>query len=82
MNPPSLETDTDLERFRRFRPGGTLWRIPNAKFLSEEEVGGMFNIPKSVKFTKMENPSDPICKEEVVVNLYQLACRLLYLRAS
>ncbi|KAI3837620.1 hypothetical protein MKX03_029745 [Papaver bracteatum] len=34
----------------------------------------MFNIPKSVKFTKMMNPTDPVCKDEVVVNLYQLAC--------
>lgn len=76
MNPPSLGTDTDLERFRRFRPGGTLSSIPNAKFLSEVEVRGMFNIPKSVKFTKMENLTDPICKDEVVVNLYQLACGL------
>ncbi|KAI3847533.1 hypothetical protein MKX03_013752 [Papaver bracteatum] len=34
----------------------------------------MFNIPKSVKFTKMKNPTDPVRNDEVVVNLYQLAC--------
>ncbi|KAI3837549.1 hypothetical protein MKW98_011468 [Papaver atlanticum] len=74
MNPPSSEIDADLERFRRFHPDGTLPCVPNAKNLSDEEVRGMFNIPKSVKFTKMKNPTDPVCNDEVVVNLYQLAC--------
>ncbi|XP_026419640.1 uncharacterized protein LOC113315595 [Papaver somniferum] len=74
MYPSSSEIDADLERFRRFHPGGTLLCVPNAKNLSNEEVRGMFNISKSVKFTKMMNPTDPVCNDEVVVNLYQLAC--------
>ncbi|KAI3892014.1 hypothetical protein MKX03_030848 [Papaver bracteatum] len=51
---PSSEIDADLERFRRFLPGSTLPCVPNAKNLYDEEVRGTCNIPKSVKFTKME----------------------------
>ncbi|KAI3835422.1 hypothetical protein MKX03_034512 [Papaver bracteatum] len=60
MYPSSSEIDADLERFRRFHPGGTLLCIPNAKNLYDEEVRGMFNIPKSMKFTKMMNPTDTL----------------------
>ncbi|KAI3861354.1 hypothetical protein MKX03_016169 [Papaver bracteatum] len=76
MRPPSSSTDTVLERFRRFHHGGNLQCIPNAKSLSDEEVRKMFNIPRSVTFSKMGNPTDPVRNDEVVVNLYQLACGL------
>ncbi|KAI3990330.1 hypothetical protein MKX01_037669 [Papaver californicum] len=36
----------------------------------------MFNIPKSVKITKMKSITDPVGKDEVVASLYQLACGL------
>ncbi|KAI3884283.1 hypothetical protein MKX03_017123 [Papaver bracteatum] len=74
MYPSSSEIDADLERFRRFHPGSSLLCVPNAKNLSDEEVRGMFNIPKSVKSTKMKNTTDPVRNDEVVVNLYQLTC--------
>ncbi|MCL7024506.1 hypothetical protein MKW94_007771 [Papaver nudicaule] len=70
----SSNTMVDPELFRRFTPGGTLPRIPNADFLSIKEVREMFNIPKSVKISKMEKLTDPVGEDEVVVNLYQLAC--------
>ncbi|KAI3991691.1 hypothetical protein MKX01_038089 [Papaver californicum] len=76
MNPPFSNTDTDLEQFRRFIPGGSLRRIPNVDSLSNEEVRTMFNIPKSVKITNMKSITDPVHKDEVVANLYQLACGL------
>ncbi|KAI3831020.1 hypothetical protein MKX03_011627 [Papaver bracteatum] len=66
---PSSEIDADLERFRRFLPGSTIPCVPNAKNISDEEVRGMFNIPKSIKFTKMETPTDLVRNDEVVVNL-------------
>ncbi|KAI3976193.1 hypothetical protein MKX01_019139 [Papaver californicum] len=59
MNPPFSDTDADLEQFRRFNPGGSLRCIPNAKTLTDEAVQTMFNIPKSVKITKMKSITDP-----------------------
>ncbi|MCL7051935.1 hypothetical protein MKW94_020044 [Papaver nudicaule] len=74
MKSSSSNTVVDPELFRRFTPGGTLPRIPNADFLSIKEIREMFNIPKSVKISKMEKLTDPVGEDEVVVNLYQLAC--------
>ncbi|KAI3950060.1 hypothetical protein MKW98_008505 [Papaver atlanticum] len=36
----------------------------------------MFNIPKSVNFSKIKSPTDPVRNDEMVVNLYQLSCGL------
>ncbi|MCL7025755.1 hypothetical protein MKW94_013472 [Papaver nudicaule] len=74
MKSSSSNTMVDRELFRRFTPGGTLPRIPNADSLSIKEVREMFNIPRSVKISKMEKLTDPVGEDEVVVNLYQLAC--------
>ncbi|KAI3933097.1 hypothetical protein MKW92_002253 [Papaver armeniacum] len=68
MYPSSSEIDADLERFRRFHPGGTLLCVSNAKNLSDEEVRGIFNVLKSVKFTKMKNPTDPVCNKAFTLN--------------
>ncbi|KAI3871024.1 hypothetical protein MKX03_010870, partial [Papaver bracteatum] len=37
----------------------------------------MFNIPESIKFTKMKTPADPVRNDEVVVNLYHPTCGFL-----
>lgn len=48
-------------------------RIPNAGSLTDKEVRMIFNLPD---FTKMKNPTDLVGKDEVVANIYQLACGL------
>lgn len=72
----SFDTDTELERFRRFKPGGTLKRIQNVDSLSIKEIRAKFNIPKSVKITKVKKTTDPVGKDKVVASLYQLYCGL------
>ncbi|KAI3888564.1 hypothetical protein MKX03_001327 [Papaver bracteatum] len=76
-NSSSSDTDIDLERFRRFKPGGTLKRIPNVVSLSVKEIRAKSNIPKTVKITKVKEMTDPVGKDEVVASLYQLYCGLL-----